>query len=182
MIVTGRVNKKRCANIDCRKIFVPKRSDQRYCCTPCSRHAWYLSHREEIISFTSWKNEMFPEVHKQYAKNHYKNNTAKRRKAYKDWADKNKYQMTQLYLKANRKRRMIKNNVEGSHTRHELYRKWIYDYDKKCAYCNKKLRWRLVTEDHVIPISKGGTDYIENIVPACKSCNSKKGSKLVYIH
>ena len=31
-----------------------------------------------------------------------------------------------------------------------------------------------LTVDHVVPLSKEGKHDIENIVPACKSCNSKK--------
>ncbi|MCK4464389.1 MAG: HNH endonuclease [Bacteroidales bacterium] len=34
------------------------------------------------------------------------------------------------------------------------------------------------TKDHVIPISKGGDNTKENIVPACQSCNSKKFNKI----
>jgi 5-methylcytosine-specific restriction endonuclease McrA len=33
------------------------------------------------------------------------------------------------------------------------------------------------TVDHVVPQSLGGTDDIENLVPCCKTCNSKKGSR-----
>lgn len=47
-------------------------------------------------------------------------------------------------------------------------------YGNVCAMCklNKKL-----TKDHIIPLSKGGTDFIENIQPLCHNCNSKKHNK-----
>lgn len=46
-------------------------------------------------------------------------------------------------------------------------------YNQCCAYCCKHTD--RLTMDHIIPISKGGTHTKENIVPACKSCNSSKG-------
>jgi 5-methylcytosine-specific restriction endonuclease McrA len=45
-------------------------------------------------------------------------------------------------------------------------------YDHSCVYCGKW--YAALTQDHVIPISKGGHHIKENIVPACRSCNSKK--------
>jgi 5-methylcytosine-specific restriction endonuclease McrA len=39
-----------------------------------------------------------------------------------------------------------------------------------CAYCDNKAE----TVDHVIPISRGGRTEEGNLVPSCKSCNSKK--------
>lgn len=40
-----------------------------------------------------------------------------------------------------------------------------------CAYCGYDLPTQV---DHVIPLSRGGTDDRSNLVPACKSCNMEK--------
>jgi 5-methylcytosine-specific restriction endonuclease McrA len=45
-----------------------------------------------------------------------------------------------------------------------------------CAYC---CRTTTLTIDHVVPISRGGLDEPSNVVPACKSCNSSKGARLL---
>jgi 5-methylcytosine-specific restriction endonuclease McrA len=43
-----------------------------------------------------------------------------------------------------------------------------------CFYCRQKSRLSL---DHIIPISKGGPHSRDNVVMACRSCNSSKGAK-----
>ena len=45
-----------------------------------------------------------------------------------------------------------------------------------CVYCGSK---DSKTIDHLIPKSKGGTDYIDNLVICCKSCNSRKKDKSI---
>lgn len=47
--------------------------------------------------------------------------------------------------------------------------------DYKCAYCGQKTKD--ITCDHIIPLTRGGLNKIENLVPCCKSCNSKKHTK-----
>lgn len=52
-------------------------------------------------------------------------------------------------------------------------------FGHQCAYClcsDKKL-----TMDHVLPLSKGGTHTADNIVPACKSCNSRKNNRPLFV-
>jgi 5-methylcytosine-specific restriction endonuclease McrA len=46
-----------------------------------------------------------------------------------------------------------------------------------CQYCGKRKSDRELTQDHLIPRKNGGTTCFENIVTACKPCNSKKGCK-----
>ena len=48
-------------------------------------------------------------------------------------------------------------------------------YDHRCAYCGKKDR--NLTKDHMVPIAKGGSDRMDNVVPACFSCNRRKNAK-----
>lgn len=44
---------------------------------------------------------------------------------------------------------------------------------KPCAYCGA-----VATEvDHVLPVSRGGTNVEENLAPACAPCNQSKGSR-----
>ena len=51
-------------------------------------------------------------------------------------------------------------------------------FDHCCAYCLRKDQ--KLTMDHVIPVSKEGEHTEENIVPACKSCNSRKNDRLIF--
>lgn len=50
----------------------------------------------------------------------------------------------------------------------------------KCWYCGKSIQANFThqldeaTVDHVQPESKGGSDSDENLVAACRSCNSQK--------
>lgn len=46
-------------------------------------------------------------------------------------------------------------------------------FQHRCAYCTKRCKGKL-TKDHIIPLSQGGSHTLGNIVPACRSCNSKK--------
>ncbi len=43
-----------------------------------------------------------------------------------------------------------------------------------CHYCGGKFKPEEMTMDHIVPISRGGKSARNNIVAACKTCNSKK--------
>ena len=48
----------------------------------------------------------------------------------------------------------------------------------KCYYCGKKVVFKNITMDHLVPIARGGRSTKDNLVPACKDCNNKKKSML----
>lgn len=45
----------------------------------------------------------------------------------------------------------------------------------RCAYCGCALKYKAMQVDHVIPLSNGGEDTLENMLPSCRSCNHYKG-------
>lgn len=71
--------------------------------------------------------------------------------------------------------RAQRKGAEGTHTPEE-WRELCERYDNKCLCCNEV---KPLTVDHVIPLSKGGTNYIDNIQPLCKSCNCRKSTKTI---
>ncbi|HYW18383.1 MAG TPA: HNH endonuclease [Nodularia sp. (in: cyanobacteria)] len=49
-----------------------------------------------------------------------------------------------------------------------------------CEYCHASEQWQYVsfTVDHVIPLTKGGANSIDNLALACFHCNRQKSDKL----
>ena len=45
-----------------------------------------------------------------------------------------------------------------------------------CAYCGCEVEIKKMQVDHVRPLRKGGTNDIENLLPACRSCNHYKAT------
>lgn len=72
--------------------------------------------------------------------------------------------------------RVRKLNAEGSFTQQEwedLKQKFNYT----CLCCKKSEPKVTLSVDHILPLTKGGTDYIDNIQPLCRRCNSIKNAK-----
>lgn len=74
---------------------------------------------------------------------------------------------------AHRANRDSGKETEGFHTEKD-WQELLIIFHGGCAYCGRSDV--AMTRDHVIPVSRGGTDVISNILPACKSCNSSKSN------
>jgi len=72
------------------------------------------------------------------------------------------------------RRRARKANAVSTLTAAE-WQEILVQYDFRCAYCGKQ---KPITQDHIIPLTKDGNHTRDNVIPACKLCNSKKGVNL----
>jgi hypothetical protein len=75
-----------------------------------------------------------------------------------------------------KKRRAREFNAEGSHTEGD-WETLKAQYNWTCPCCKRKEPESMLTEDHIIPLSRGGSHNIENIQPLCRSCNASKNNR-----
>jgi len=75
-----------------------------------------------------------------------------------------------------KQRRKKKRLRKTNHTEEEFYL-LCSEFDFHCVICGDQFDLSEMTRDHVLPVSKGGQDYIWNIQPVCAECNSFKDSR-----
>jgi len=73
----------------------------------------------------------------------------------------------------------LKRYIPGAHRTPPMTRHNILLRDKyTCQYCGDIFPPRQLTLDHVMPRASGGEASWENLVAACRDCNSRKGDKI----
>lgn len=160
-------------------------------------NAWRLANRESVLAKKREYREQNAEKCRSAIKEHYERN----REAYvakaNEWNKQNskrRREIVQKYGDANRgalnakgvawkranpdrcithkhARRSRELQAEGFHTTEE-WQTIVAKHGSKCHWCGTKAA--KLARDHYLPLTKGGTNWASNIVPSCKSCNSKK--------
>ena len=134
----------------------------------CSKRSkgYYASHKDKYIAINKEWREDNPD---------YK---AKWRAKHPEWdstwwkTDKGKAARQRMYAK--------RHAIEATFVNNLTHSEWLdilEKHDYRCAYCGCDLNDSPAERDHIIPISRGGDNVKENIVPACRSCNARKGNR-----
>lgn len=78
-------------------------------------------------------------------------------------------------ISTNKQRRYTKMKGLKSDLTHDDWLNTVEYFTYSCAYCGEKSDD--LTRDHFIPVTLNGTFTKDNIIPACRSCNSSKNNK-----
>lgn len=156
--------------------------------------------RKALIDHKNWREnnleymKQWKDRNKEHCKEYRKKCYKRCKECDKKWYQENRERILKrmrLYFKTEKgkataqrgdsKRRARINNIHNTLTAKE----WIdilEEHKYKCAYCGKEFNlFDKPEKDHVVPLSKGGHNTKENVVPACKSCNLGKHNKIIKI-
>lgn len=66
----------------------------------------------------------------------------------------------------------IKRKKLTKEERIEIYNR----FDGRCGYCGEKIDIKDMQVDHIVALRVGGTDTLDNMICACRSCNHYKST------
>lgn len=75
--------------------------------------------------------------------------------------------------------RKKKLKLAGGHHSRQDWENLKVAHDYTCLCCKRQEPEIKLTRDHIISVSKGGNNDIENIQPLCRSCNSRKQTRSI---
>lgn len=170
------------------------RTKARYWANTEAAYEWrqrhYKANRERILEEQRAFRQANPEVIKDRKRREYKNNRedyAARREAwkkanperlrewYREYRHKDRRSNPTRYAEYQHRRRALKQGNGGTFApkQWEALRIWFGDACLCCGATGK------LVIDHVVPLSKGGDNTIQNLQPLCVSCNSRKHANTV---
>jgi len=127
-----------------------------------SRQQWYQANRERVLEGDHQFRKEHPEI------------LAER---WQRWAKTERgYEHCRVRV---RNRHARSKGAQGNYTFNDIQKQYA-NQKGKCYYCRVKIKNHTSAYhiEHVIPLSRGGTNDMSNIVLACPSCNLSKSNKL----
>jgi len=137
---------------------------------------WYRDNSEQHFKVhrewvTNNRNK-YLKYQREYYQSHKEHNKTGRKKYQRQWRKKNPEKLQAQY----RRRRARELGARGSHTADDIQRQYCYQKGK-CWWCGCAVGNDFHI-DHLVPLSRGGSDAPENLVISCPTCNLSKGNKM----
>jgi len=141
---------------------------------------YYKNHEYNLQRVKGWRNNN-PKKHRQmlengkedklvYNKQYYQDNKETMNKRLQNWRKENP-ELNAIYVQVRRHRK--KNTITSYNM--NIWGETLEYFNNECAYCGTTKKQ--LTQEHIIPLVKGGGYLRSNIIPACQNCNSSKGIK-----
>lgn len=137
------------------------------------RKEYHQAHAQEIKAYKNARYQEKAEDFRQQKREYYQQNVASIRAAKREHRKTNPSFYSASDKAHAARRRALKMQADGDFSPQE----WLdlkRRYNFTCLCCGKKEPEIRLTADHVIPLTGGGTNSIDNIQPLCFSCNSQK--------
>ena len=159
-------------------------------CKDCG-HAYYIDHREHILACCqkwveknreksraikqTWR-EANPQKQREAQDAYVRKNPEKVRAANDAWAKANREAYLAIKRAAQHRRKARQLAAPGDHNGADVAAQYLRQ-GGRCYWCGDKVG-KDYHVDHVIPLSRGGSNGPENLVISCAPCNLSKHDKL----
>lgn len=137
------------------------------------RRAYNAANAERIATYKREWRKANPDKVKKHKRDSAKRHPESHNKRNKRYRDNHPEKMRQK----SRTQWARRKTTEGKYTQKEIDRLYEEQHGY-CAYCGIRLFDRFHV-DHVVPISRGGTNHYDNLLLACPHCNQSKNDKLI---
>lgn len=140
-------------------------------CKVCVRSRAQQYRREHLEQYAEYEKARANLPHRVEARRRYQEEHEEVIARSKKWAENNPDKVSQAKANNRRKRRAAKHASPGSFTAEE-FEVLCETYGNECLACGDT--GVALEADHVVPLTKGGSDGISNIQPLCGSCNREE--------
>ena len=131
------------------------------------KRIWYQQNAERAREAARQDRAENPEKARIYRETHQEQQAAYAHRWKKENPDKNRVRANRYYAR--------RQGAAGDYTLQE-WEAPCARYGYRCLCCGQQ---KPLSADHIVPVSKGGANTIDNIQPLCKPCNSRKGDKTI---